>query len=103
MIYFMVGPAENLTEDHIFNLGEPDVTKAMEYYRQRIIDVMDGEDILPGRFLMDSETGRTWRINVKLELEVVVSERVTLDAPPAEPFGATAPWDSMSDDEEELG
>ena len=93
MIYFLIGHEEDLSSDPIFTEGKPDVATAVEYYRQLILEYMSTEDILPGRFLMDSETGRTWRINVKLELEVVVSERVTLDAPPAEPFGATAPWE----------
>ena len=74
MIYFMVGPEDDLTQDPFFDVGQPDITKALEFYRQQILDLMDMEDVLPGRFLVDGSTEpkcKAWRITVTLGLEKV--------------------------------
>jgi len=71
VIQFMIGPPENLTEDHTHTQCFEDVSHAKEYYAAIIDSYMDTEDIMPGGYLLDTETGRCWRITVSVDVENV--------------------------------
>ena len=71
MIRFMTGPADDLTPDFIYTQQYPTFLKALDRYLDILTDVIDGEDVLPGRFLRDSETGKAFRIIFRLDLEDV--------------------------------
>ena len=79
MIRFMTGPADDLTPDFIYTQQYPTFLKALDRYLDILTDVVDGEDVLPGRFLRDMETGRVFRIIFRLDLEDVVDAPVVLE------------------------
>lgn len=72
MIRFMIGAdPEDLSDDPVFDRPEVDITHAKQKFFDILINVIDEEDMLPGRYLKDTESGRVWRIVFSLDAEEV--------------------------------